>query len=216
MHEMKGDMGGAAAVLGAMYAICAAELPRRVVGLLACAENMPDGLAVRPGDIVSTLDGKTVEILNTDAEGRLVLCDTLAYAQKYYAPLVLVDIATLTGACVIALGDHSAGLFTHDKKMADRFIAQAEQVGERFWPMPLWESYKEALKSESADIANIGAREGGAIYGALFLEAFVKPGTPWIHLDIAGPSYLSKKTALSPVGGTGFGVRSLFEFVRNF
>ena len=214
MHEMKGDMGGAAAVLGALQALVALEVPQRVVGLLACAENMPDGKAVRPGDVVTTMSGKTVEILNTDAEGRLVLCDTLTFAQKYYDPRIIIDVATLTGACVVALGDHAAGLFTQDKALAQHFCELGDLVGEPYWPMPLWPSYKEPLKSESADLGNIGAREGGAIFAALFLEEFVDEGRAWIHLDIAGPSYLSKSTKLAPAGGTGFGVRALVEYVR--
>lgn len=215
MHEMKGDMGGAAAVLGAMQLVAGLGMKKRVVGLLACAENMPDGKATRPGDVVTTMSGKTVEILNTDAEGRLVLCDTLTYAQKYYDPKLMIDVATLTGACVIALGDHAAGLFTQDRHLAATFTELGEVVGEPYWPMPLWESYKEPLKSDSADLGNIGLREGGAIFAALFLEAFVEPGKAWMHLDIAGPSYLSKRTVLNPAGGTGFAVRTLVEYIRN-
>ncbi len=218
MHEMKGDMGGAAAVLGFFKALGALanadELPR-VIGLIPTTENMPGGHATRPGDTVTTLSGQTVEILNTDAEGRLILCDAITYAQKEWKPAAIVDIATLTGACVIALGDLGAGVFTKDKELRRCVLDAAETTGELYWPLPLWDDYDANLKSDVADIANIGPREGGAIHAALFLQRFVEKNTRWMHLDIAGPGYVVKPTALSPVpGGTGTGVRIFCELAR--
>ncbi len=208
MHEMKSDMAGAAAVLAAMTLIARRRAPRRVIGLLPCAENMPDALAVRPGDVVRTLKGTTVEIINTDAEGRLVLCDALTYAQKRWRPECMVDIATLTGACVVALGTEVAGLFASDADLSAAIAQSGLERGERFWPMPLWDLYAENLKSAAADLSNVGPREGGAVTAALFLKHFVEDGVPWAHLDIAGPAFNGK--AKDATGGaTGFGVRTL-------
>ncbi|MDR2489305.1 MAG: leucyl aminopeptidase [Desulfovibrio sp.] len=219
MHEMKGDMGGAAAVLGLFAAIGAmpkADALPRIVGLVAAAENMPGSDASRPGDVVATLSGKTVEILNTDAEGRLILCDALTYAQQHWSPVALIDVATLTGACVVALGDHGSGLFTQDKGLRSAFMDAAALTGDLLWPMPLWDEYDANLKSDIADVANIGAREGGAINAALFLRRFVEKGVRWVHLDIAGPGYVVKASPLHPVpGGTGAGVRLLCRFLEN-
>ena len=214
MHRMKSDMSGAAAVMGALEIIGRERVPRRVIGMLACAENMPDGAATRPGDVVTCLNGKTVEITNTDAEGRLVLCDSLVYAQREFKPAALVDIATLTGACVVALGENVAGLFTEDAELERLIREGGERTGERFWPLPLWDSYFEAMKSDVADMVNAGAREGGAINAGLFLKQFVEPGVRWAHLDIAGPAYLSAGNAVRIPGGTGFGVRALFDLAR--
>ena len=214
MHRMKSDMAGAAAVMGAMDAIGRERLPRRVIGMLACAENMPDGAATRPGDVITCLNGKTVEITNTDAEGRLVLCDSLAYAQREFKPAAIVDIATLTGACVVALGENVAGLFTEDAELERLIREHGERAGERFWPLPLWDSYFEAMKSDVADMVNAGAREGGAINAGLFLKQFVEPGLRWAHLDIAGPAFLSAGNAVRLPGATGFGVRTLFDLAR--
>ncbi len=214
MHRMKSDMAGAAAVMGAMEIIGCEKVQRRVIGLLACAENMPDGKATRPGDVVTTLSGKTVEITNTDAEGRLVLCDSIAYAQKHFQPDCLVDIATLTGACVVALGEKTAGLFTEDAQIEEIGRSAGERLGEPFWPMPLWDSFFEAMKSDTADMVNAGAREGGAVNAALFLKQFVEPGVRWAHLDIAGPARLDKGSATCIPGSTGFGVRTLFDLAR--
>lgn len=214
MHEMKGDMAGAAAILGMFEALGRSDVPRRVVGIMPCTENMPDGRATRPGDIVSTLSGKTVEIINTDAEGRLVLCDALTWAQREYAPEVLVDLATLTGACVVALGTDVAAVFANDDDLSGRIRTVGDVVGDRFWPLPLWDMYFENLKSDVADIANVGPREGGAVNAALFLKQFVDKGVRWAHLDIAGPAYTAKKTSTCPGGGTGFAVRTLLELVR--
>ena len=214
MHRMKSDMSGAAAVMGAMEIIGRERIPRRVIGMLACAENMPDGAAARPGDVVTCLNGKTVEITNTDAEGRLVLCDSLVYAQRKFKPAAVVDIATLTGACVVALGENVAGLFTEDAELERLIREGGERTGERFWPLPLWDSYFEAMKSDVADMVNAGAREGGAINAGLFLKQFVEPGARWAHLDIAGPAFLSAGNAIRVPGGTGFGVRALFDLAR--
>ena len=214
MHRMKSDMAGAAAVMGAMDIIGRERTPRRIIGMLACAENMPDGAASRPGDVVTCLNGKTVEITNTDAEGRLVLCDSLVYAQREFKPAAMVDIATLTGACVVALGENVAGLFTEDAELERLICEHGERAGERFWPLPLWDSYFEAMKSDVADMVNAGAREGGAINAGLFLKQFVEPGARWAHLDIAGPAFLSAGNAIRVPGGTGFGVRALFDLAR--
>jgi len=214
MHEMKGDMAGAAAILGMFEALGRSDVPRRVVGVMPCTENMPDGRATRPGDIVTTLSGKTVEILNTDAEGRLVLCDALTWAQREYSPEVVVDLATLTGACVVALGTDVAAVFANDDDLSGRIRGVGDVVGDRFWPLPLWDMYFENLKSDVADMANVGAREGGAVNAALFLKQFVDKGVRWAHLDIAGPAYTAKKSSTCPGGGTGFAVRTLLELAR--
>lgn len=216
MWEMKGDMGGAAAVLGLFEALGRLAVSRRVIGLLACAENMPGAYATRPGDVVTTLSGKTVEIVNTDAEGRLVLCDSLTYAQRRWAPDTLIDVATLTGACVVALGDDVAGLFCEEPELAARIKGLGEMVGEPFWPLPLHERYFDNLKSETADFTNAGAREGGACSAAMFLKQFVNlEGTPharWAHLDIAGPGFYTRKVPNCPAGASGFAVRTLIGF----
>jgi leucyl aminopeptidase len=219
MHEMKSDMGGAAAVLGFFTAVGESpdrELLPRIIGVIAAAENMPGGNAGRPGDIVTTYNGKTVEILNTDAEGRLVLCDALAYAQKELNPAALIDLATLTGACVIALGDYGSGLFSADEALRAAVLEAAGQSGDLVWPMPLWDEYDKNLKSELADMVNIGPREGGAIHAALFLRRFIEKRTRWAHLDIAGPGCVAKPAPLLPVpGATGVGVRLLCRLLRD-
>jgi leucyl aminopeptidase len=212
MATMKQDMAGGGAVLGLFCAIGELGLPRRIVGLVPCADNMPDGKATRPGDVVTSLSGLTVEILNTDAEGRLLLCDALAYAKRY-EPAAIIDLATLTGACVVALGESTAAVFTENAALEEAIRELGPAIGEPFWPMPLWDAYAEAIKSEVADVKNVGPREGGAIHAAKFLEKFVDPKTPWAHLDIAGPAWTSKSTALCPEGGTGFGVRTLVQLV---
>ena len=216
MHAMKGDMAGGAAVMGAFEAIGrhkdAVSLP--VIGLIPCAENMPGGAAMRPGDVITTMSGKTVEVLNTDAEGRLILCDALTYAQKQVTPLAVVDIATLTGACMVALGRGACGLFTRSDGLRDAIMELGNDAGDTMWPMPLWENLKENLKSDVADIANVGAREGGAITAALFLQSFIEENVPWAHLDMAGAGISEKDTPLCPKGATGFGVRTLFALAR--
>lgn len=210
MEKMKRDMAGAGTVLGLFAAMGArdGEIRRRVIGIMPCAENMPDGKATRPGDVIKTLSGKTVEITNTDAEGRLLLCDSLTLAQNTEKPAALIDIATLTGACVVALGEKTAGVFGNNKALADKILTLAEEAGERMWPLPVYDEDMDGLKSMSADLGNTGPREGGASFAALFLKQFVKDETPWAHLDIAGPAYLK-----STGGATAFGLRTLFELV---
>ncbi len=214
MQAMKGDMAGAAAVLGVFEALGLLDVPRRVIGLLACAENMPDARATRPGDVVKTLAGKTVEINNTDAEGRLVLCDTLSYAQNRWQPYALIDIATLTGACSVTLGNTVAGLFSPDTVLTEAIRGLGETVGEMFWPLPTWDRYFESLKSDTADFLNAGPREGGACTAAVFLKQFIQPNVRWAHLDIAGTASTKKAGPLCPEGGTGFGVRTLLELAQ--
>ena len=202
MDEMKGDMGGAAAVFGAMKALCDAELPLYVVGLVASVENMPDGNAIRPGDILKTMSGKTVEVLNTDAEGRLILCDALTYATRYH-------MATLTGAIVVALGGVRSGLFSNDDTLADALLRAGEAVRDPAWRMPLDPEYREMLRSPFADIPNIsGVRDAGAVTAAAYLSEFVD--YPWAHLDIAGSAFKSS----GPKGGTGRPVGLLLEYFR--
>ncbi len=209
MDEMKFDMCGAAAVLGATKAAIEAKLPINLVTLVAAAENMPGGNASRPGDVVKSLSGQTIEILNTDAEGRLVLCDTLTYAQRY-KPSAVVDVATLTGACVVALGSHASGLFANDDTLAADLLAAGEFVGDRAWRMPVWDDYQQALKSNFADMANVGGRDGGAIVAACFLSRFTKQ-VAWAHLDVAGSAYAGGATK----GSTGRPVPLLFQYILN-
>ncbi len=213
MEAMKGDMCGAAAVIGLIDALAALRVPRRVIGVVVCAENMPGPRAMRPGDVVVTLSGKTVEIVNTDAEGRLVLCDALTYVQRHWKPSLLIDAATLTGACVTALGGEVGGVFATDPVLAERIREAGRAVGEPWWPLPLERRYFENLKSETADFANAGTREGGACSAAAFLRQFVEDDVPWVHLDIAGPAFVKQKTARTPAGAIGFAVRTLLELV---
>ncbi len=189
MDEMKFDMSGAGSVLGAIRALAGMRAPVNVVGIVATCENMPDGNATRPGDIVTTMSGQTVEILNTDAEGRLILCDALTYSERFN-PEAVVDIATLTGACVIALGHVATGLFANDQKLADQILAAGEDAWDRAWQLPLWEDYQEQLRSNFADMANIGGRPGGSITAACYLARFTRK-LRWAHLDIAGTAWRS-------------------------
>jgi len=189
---MKYDMCGAATVLGTMKAIALMALPLDVVAVIPATENMPGGTATRPGDVVTTLSGKTVEILNTDAEGRLILCDALTYVQQRYRPSKVVDIATLTGAIIIALGKVATGLMGNDDTLLAELKAAGDEAFDRAWPLPLWDDYQELLKSRFADIPNISSgRDAGSITAAAFLSRFIEPGTPWAHLDIAGTAWLS-------------------------
>ena len=214
MHAMKGDMSGAAAVIATMRAIADLELPVAVTGYAACAENMPGGNAQRPGDIVSTYGGRTVEVLNTDAEGRLVMCDVLVRAGED-EPDVIIDISTLTGACVVALGHRTAGVMG-DEEIRDAIKAAADRAGEEFWPLPMPEELRAPLDSVHADIANIGIREGGTLSAAWFLKEFVPENTPWAHLDIAGPAFHEQAPyGYTHKGGVGFGVRTLLAFVED-
>jgi leucyl aminopeptidase len=202
-------------VVATLTAVAALKPNVRIVGITPLVENMPSGKATRPGDIVTAYAGKTVEIENTDAEGRLILIDAMAYAIKKYKPDVLIDLATLTGACVVALGEKIAGLFTHDTALAEAITAAGEEVFERCWRLPLPDDYKELFKSEWADLSNMSSsRYGGAITGALFLSEFVGK-THWAHLDIAGPAYAKKGSDYCGPGGTGFGVRLLCNWIQH-
>ena len=215
MEEMTMDMGGAAVVAGVMKTLALRKAPANVVGLVGLVENMPSGTATRPGDVVRSMKGDTVEIINTDAEGRLVLADVLWYAHDRFKPAGIVDLATLTGAIIIALGHELAGVFANDDAFADRFLAAARAEDEGAWRMPLGPAYDKMLKSRIADIANVGGRPAGSITAAQFLQRFVADGTPWIHLDIAGVAYVAKETDLAPKGATGWGVRSLDRLIRD-
>ncbi len=216
METMKVDMAGAAAVAATLIAAPAVDPGCRLVGVLPLAENMVSGNAYRPGDVVRTYAGKTVEIGNTDAEGRLILADAMAYAAKRFRPDLMIDLATLTGACVVALGESMAGVFSPDAELAGRIQAAGERVHERCWPLPLPEDYRDLLKSEVADIRNIGQnRWGGAILAALFLAEFAGD-TPWAHIDIAGPAAAKKASAYCGPGGTGFGVRLLCRILKEY
>lgn len=214
MERMKGDMAGAAAVIGVMQAVAGLGLPIAVHGVVAAAENMPDGAAFRPGDILRALNGKTIEVISTDAEGRLLLADALTYTARQGVD-VMIDLATLTGACVVALGKQGTGLFGTDQALVDALVRAGERAGERLWPMPLWDEYRELLKSEHADIKNTGGRWGGAINAALFLREFTE-GVTWAHLDIAGPAWAERSGPLGPAGGTGHGVRTLLYFLEEY
>jgi len=209
MDEMKYDMGGAASVYGVMHAIAELQLPINVVGAIAGCENMPDGKAYRPGDVLTTMSGQTVEVLNTDAEGRLVLCDTLTYVERYNPELV-VDVATLTGACVIALGAHATGLLSSHNPLAHELINASEQSGDRAWRLPLWDEYQDQLESPFADMSNLGGREAGTITAACFLSRFTKKYN-WAHLDIAGTAWRGGKKK----GATGRPVPMLTQFLIN-
>ncbi len=209
MDEMKFDMCGAASVFGTMKAVLGMELPLNVVALVAAAENMPSGSASRPGDIVRTMSGQTVEILNTDAEGRLVLCDALTYVERY-KPEAVVDIATLTGACVVALGHHASGLFSNDDALADALLAAGERSGDRAWRLPLWEDYQQQLRSNFADMANVGGREAGSVTAACFLSRFAR-NFQWAHIDVAGSAWLTG----AKKGATGRPVRLLVEWLKS-
>ncbi|MCS7050671.1 MAG: leucyl aminopeptidase [Thermomicrobium sp.] len=212
MERMKGDMAGGAVVLAVMRALPALSLPLEVHGIVAAAENMPDGGAFRPGDILRTLSGKTVEVISTDAEGRLLLADALSFAVRHGAEL-LVDIATLTGACAVALGRGGSGVFGNDDRARDLLLRAAAEVGERMWPLPLWDEYRDALRSEHADLKNTAGRWGAAINAALFLREFTA-GRPWLHLDIAGPAWAEQGGVFGPAGATGHGVRTLLRFLE--
>ncbi len=214
MEEMKSDMAGGAAVMGAIRAAADLELPLNVVGLIPATENLPGGHALKPGDILKSFSGQTIEVVNTDAEGRLILADALTYAQRY-KPAAVIDLATLTGACKIALGDHVIGMFGNDGPLKEKIRMAGERTGERVWELPLWEDYHELIKSDVADFKNTGGRAGGAITAAAFLSKFVG-ACPWVHLDIAGPAWLAKDKPYTPKGATGVGVRLLVQCLRDW
>jgi leucyl aminopeptidase len=212
MESMKFDMCGAAGVLGAMLAIAAMKLPVHVVALIGSTTNMPSGTAVKPGDVVKASNGKSIEIINTDAEGRLVLADVLAYAKRY-DPAVVLDAATLTGACVIALGHTATAVLGSDDAVVEEVLAAGKRSGELAWSLPMWDDYKELIKSDVADVKNSGGRPAGTITAALFLKEFAD-GYPWAHLDIAGTAYAEGDLTYIPKGPTGIPVGLFVEFVR--
>jgi leucyl aminopeptidase len=215
MEMMKHDMAGAAAVLGTFEVLGGAKIPRRVVGILPCTENMPGGKAYKPGDVIHTLSNLTVEVISTDAEGRMILCDALTHALTYQ-PAAIVDIATLTGACIVALGNQVAGVMGNRETLIRRIQEIGDEVGERVWPLPLWDLYFENIKSDIADFKNLGNRSAGTISGAVFLKQFVPDHVPWAHLDIAGTAWTDKDLLTAPKGATGFGVRILTELARRW
>ena len=214
MEAMKADMSGAAAVLATLLALPALKVPVEVHGLLMMVENMPDGRAIRPGDILRIFNGKTVEIKSTDAEGRLILADGLSWACKTLRPDYLVDLATLTGACMVALGPGCTGVMGNDPAFVKQILDAAGDAAERMWQLPLFPEYREHIHSDVADVKNSGIRYGGAITAGLFLQEFVKPSVPWAHLDIAGPAFFENGYGYAPKGATGHGVRTLLRLIR--
>jgi leucyl aminopeptidase len=214
MEDMKWDMAGAGAVIGLMAALAGRRAKVDAVGLVGLVENMPSGSAQRPGDVVKTYSGQTVEVINTDAEGRLVLADVLWYCQKTYEPRFMIDLATLTGAMIISLGHETGGFFSNDDDLARRLHAAGEATGEKLWRLPLGEAYDKLIKSDIADMKNVGGRPGGAITAAQFLQRFVN-GKPWAHLDIAGMAWATKDAPLYPKGATAYGVRLLDRLVAD-
>ena len=215
MEDMKWDMGGAGVVIGLMRALAARKAKVDAVGVVGLVENMPSHTAQRPGDVVTTMSGQTIEVINTDAEGRLVLADALWYCQERYRPNVMIDLATLTGAIIVALGSHQAGLFANDDKLAEQLTAAGKAVGEPLWRMPLGEEYDKQIKSDIADMKNVGGRGAGATTAAQLLLRFVQKDVAWAHLDIAGVTWSGKNTATVPKGGTAFGVRLLDRLVAD-
>ncbi len=213
MEEMTMDMGGAGVVAGVMKTLALRGARANVVGLVGLVENMPDGRAMRPGDIVTSMKGDTVEVINTDAEGRLVLADVLWYAQEKFAPKGIINLATLTGAIIVALGAEHAGVFSNDDALCNGFLKAAKTEGEGAWRMPMGAAYDEKLKSRLADMMNVGGRDGGAIIAAQFIKRFIKDGMPWVHLDIAGVTLAKGDTALAPKGATGWGVLALNRLI---
>ncbi|MTV13378.1 MULTISPECIES: leucyl aminopeptidase [Bradyrhizobium] len=215
MEDMKGDMGGAACVVGLMHALAARKARVNAVGAIGLVENMPDGNAQRPGDIVTSMSGQTIEIINTDAEGRLVLADVLWYVAKKFKPKFMVDLATLTGAIMVALGTDHAGMFSNNDELAERLTKVGLETGEKVWRMPLGPEYDKQIDSQFADMKNTGGRNGGSITAAQFLQRFVD-GTPWAHLDIAGTAMGAPKTEINQSWGSGFGVRLLERLVSDY
>ena len=215
MEDMKWDMGGAGAVAGTMLALARRKAKANVVGVVGLVENMPDGKAQRPGDVVTTMSGQTVEVINTDAEGRLVLCDVLTWVQREFKPAAIVDLATLTGAIIISLGHEHAGMFTNDDDLAAALDAAGKASGDKLWRFPLGPAYDKLIDSPIADIKNVGPRYGGSITAAQFLQRFIDKGTPWAHLDIAGTVWTDKPGPTWDKGASGFGVRLLDRYVRD-
>jgi leucyl aminopeptidase len=214
MEDMKGDMGGAACVVGLLDTLAMRKAKANVVGVIGLVENMPDGDAMRPGDILTSMSGQTIEIINTDAEGRLVLADALWYAQETFSPRAIIALATLTGAIMVALGQELAGLFSNNDELARRLIAAGEATGEKVWRMPLGQAYDKLIDSKFADMKNTGGRHGGSITAAQFLQRFIKD-TPWAHLDVAGTAMGSPSSDINPSWGSGWGVRLLNRLIAD-
>jgi len=215
MEDMTMDMGGAGVVSGVMKTLALRKAKANVVGVVGIVENMPDGRAQRPGDVVTSMKGDTVEVINTDAEGRLVLCDIMWYAQEKFAPVAMVDLATLTGAIIVGLGHENAGVFSNDDTLCNAFLKAAGVEGEGAWRMPLGQAYDDLLKSDIADMKNIGGRAAGSVTAAQFLKRFVKDETPWMHLDIAGVAHVKTATSMAPKGATGWGVLALNRLIAD-
>ena len=215
MEEMTMDMGGAGVVSGVMRTLALRRAKANVVGLVGIVENMPDGNAIRPGDVLKSMKGDTIEVINTDAEGRLVLADVMWYAQTRFNPGGMIDLATLTGAIIVALGHENTGVFSNNDTLCNAFLKAAAAEGEGAWRMPMGQAYDDKLKSRIADMMNVGGRDGGAITAAQFLARFVKPETPWIHLDIAGTALVKTDTTLAPKGATGWGVLALNRLIKD-
>ena len=214
MEDMKWDMGGAATVTGLIQSVASSKIKRNIIGVIGLVENMPDGDAQRPGDVVKSVSGQTIEVLNTDAEGRLVLADILSWTEQKYKPQFLIDLATLTGAMIVALGNIRAGLFSNNKNLSEAIFNAGEKSGEKVWEMPLDEEYDELIKTEIADMKNIGGPGAGSITAACFLKRHVE-NTPWAHLDIAGVTWKNKSTPTIPYGGVGWGVKMLFQLIKD-
>ena len=215
MESMKWDMGGAGAVAGAMKTLALRKAKANVVGICGLVENMPDGNAQRPGDVVTTMSGQTVEVINTDAEGRLVLCDAMTWTQANFKPKIMIDLATLTGAMVITLGHEYAGIFSNNDKLAEQLVKAADQSGDKLWRQPLAEAYDRLIDSPIADMKNVGPREAGSITAAQFLQRYVDDGVAWAHLDIAGMAWSDKAKSTYDKGATGYGVRLLDQFIAD-
>jgi leucyl aminopeptidase len=217
MEEMKYDKCGGCNVIGIMKAVSDLNFDINVIGIIPAVENMPSGNSYRPGDIIRMYNSKTVEVLNTDAEGRIILGDALAFAVKMFAPRAIIDMATLTGAAIIALGSNVAALVGNNKELVTKILGYSNQTGEKIWELPLFEDYKEQLKSSNADMKNIGGRGAGAITAAAFLSNFVEE-TPWVHLDIAGTAWTqegTKEKTYNPKGATGFGIRTIIKYIAS-
>ena len=213
MEKMKYDMAGGAAVLGVIKAASVLKLPVNLIGILPATENLPGGSATKPGDIAKAITGKTVEIINTDAEGRLILADAIGYAIKHFKPKAIIDIATLTGACSIALGNEAIAMMGNDRKLLDDIKKSADNTYERVWEMPLFDEYKEYIKSDIADIKNTGGKTGSLVTAAYFLYEFAEK-TPWVHLDIAGTAWVEKDKPYIPKGASGIGVRLIMDMIK--
>jgi leucyl aminopeptidase len=215
MEAMKWDMGGAGAVVGAFKALALRKAKANLIGICGMVENMPDGNAQRPGDVVTTMSGQTVEVINTDAEGRLVLADAVTYVQRNYKPSTIIDLATLTGAILISLGHEWAGLFANNEELAGQLLKAGDESGDKLWRMPMAESFDRLIDSPIADVKNVGPREGGSITAAHFIQRFVDEGVRWAHIDMAGKAWSDKAASTYDKGATGYGVRLLDQYVAD-